>query len=255
MTVREGDIVRSARWWDACIETPGHTAGHISYWFKADKLAFVGDTLFSVGCGRIIEGNAEMMWQSLLKFRNLPARHAIYCGHEYTAANVHFALPSSRTTRRCERAPRRSCGSWSRRSPRSRPRSQQEKSYNPFLRADLHPVAASVGMEGAPAGQVFGDIRARKDNFSQLHALPRLPPTNDPRCSSSSRIPRAGTTARRFGTRAPMRRARGSTAIYFLLARGERSHWHRVDAVEIWHYHAGAPLVLESPRGAGASSA
>ena len=69
-----------------------HTAGHITYWFKQDKLAFVGDTLFSVGCGRIIEGDPEMMWASLLKIRNLPADTEVFCGHEYTAANVNFAL-------------------------------------------------------------------------------------------------------------------------------------------------------------------
>ena len=73
------------------IETPGHTAGHISYFFPADKLAFVGDTLFSIGCGRVIEGNPEMMWQSLLKLRDLPDDTQFYCGHEYTDANIRFA--------------------------------------------------------------------------------------------------------------------------------------------------------------------
>ena len=92
MTVREGDIVQVGSLVGRVLETPGHTAGHITYWFKQDKLAFVGDTLFSVGCGRIIEGTPEMMWQSLLKIRNLPDDTQIYCGHEYTAANVHFAL-------------------------------------------------------------------------------------------------------------------------------------------------------------------
>ncbi len=62
----------SARLQGRVIETPGHTAGHISYFFPADKLAFVGDTLFSIGCGRVIEGNPEMMWHSLLKLRALP---------------------------------------------------------------------------------------------------------------------------------------------------------------------------------------
>src|SRR5258708_1244510 len=92
VTVREGDVVQVGSMVGRILETPGHTAGHISYWFKQDKLAFVGDTLFSVGCGRILEGTPEMMWQSLGKIRNLPADTQIYCGHEYTAANVHFAL-------------------------------------------------------------------------------------------------------------------------------------------------------------------
>src|ERR1700739_406809 len=73
------------------IETPGHTAGHISFFFPADKLAFVGDTLFSIGCGRVIEGNAEMMWNSFLKLRGLPDDTRFYCGHEYTEANIRFA--------------------------------------------------------------------------------------------------------------------------------------------------------------------
>jgi len=69
----------------------GTHAGHISYFFPADKLAFVGDTLFSIGCGRVIEGTPEMMWQSLLKLRGLPDDARIYCGHEYTKANISFA--------------------------------------------------------------------------------------------------------------------------------------------------------------------
>src|SRR5882757_10592031 len=71
-TVRQNDKVRVGGLEANVIETPGHTAGHISYFFAADRLAFVGDTLFSIGCGRVIEGTPEMMWQSLLKLRALP---------------------------------------------------------------------------------------------------------------------------------------------------------------------------------------
>ena len=77
-TVREHDEVRVGSLRGRVLETPGHTAGHISYFFPADKLAFVGDTLFSIGCGRVIEGTAEMMWQSLLKLRALPDDTRIY---------------------------------------------------------------------------------------------------------------------------------------------------------------------------------
>src|SRR6202166_461634 len=90
-TVREGDEVRVGALAARVIETPGHTAGHISYVFPADKLAFVGDTLFSIGCGRVIEGTPEMMWRSLLKLRALPDDTRIFCGHEYTQANIRFA--------------------------------------------------------------------------------------------------------------------------------------------------------------------
>jgi hydroxyacylglutathione hydrolase len=165
VTVREGDVVTIGSLVGRVLETPGHTAGHISYWFKSDKLAFVGDTLFSVGCGRIIEGTPEMMWQSLLKIRNLPADTLVFCGHEYTAANVHFALtiepknPSLRA--RAEEVVRLA----EQKKPTIPTTIQQEKSYNPFLRADLHSVASAIGMEGMNPGSVFANIRARKDKF------------------------------------------------------------------------------------------
>ena len=90
-TVSEGDKVSVGNLSANVIETPGHTAGHITYWFHADKLAFAGDTLFSIGCGRVIEGTPEMMWESLLKLRDLPDDTRVYCGHEYTLANIKFA--------------------------------------------------------------------------------------------------------------------------------------------------------------------
>jgi len=165
VTVREGDVVTVGSLVGRVLETPGHTAGHVSYWFKTDKLAFVGDTLFSVGCGRILEGTPDMMWQSLLKIRNLPADTLIFCGHEYTAANVHFALtiePKNIALRaRAEEVVRLS----EQKKPTIPTTIQQEKSYNPFLRADLHSVQGAIGMEGSPPAQVFGVIRARKDKF------------------------------------------------------------------------------------------
>ncbi len=165
VTVRDGDFVHVGTFAGRVLETPGHTLGHVSYWFKQEKLAFVGDTLFSVGCGRIIEGDPDMMWQSLLKIRNLPMDTQIYCGHEYTAANVHFALTiEPKNTALRERA-----AEVVRLTERGRPTIPttigHEKSTNPFLRADLHSVAAAVGLEGAPAAKVFAAIRARKDKF------------------------------------------------------------------------------------------
>ena len=74
------------------LETPGHTLDHISYVFDSEKALFAADTLFSIGCGRVFEGNYPMMWDSLLKLRALPDDFKLYCGHEYTAANIKFAL-------------------------------------------------------------------------------------------------------------------------------------------------------------------
>jgi hydroxyacylglutathione hydrolase len=165
VTVREGDVVQVGSLVGRVLETPGHTAGHISYWFKSDKLAFVGDTLFSVGCGRIIEGTPEMMWQSLLKIRNLPADTQVFCGHEYTAANVHFALTIEPKNTALRARAEKVVKLIEQKMPTIPTTIQQEKSFNPFLRADLHSVAAGIGMEDANPESVFATIRARKDKF------------------------------------------------------------------------------------------
>ena len=90
--VREGDIVVIGRQGFDVIETPGHTLGHVTYHAKDAGLAFVGDTLFTMGCGRVIEGDHPMMWASLCKIAALPSGTMIYSGHNYTAANARFAL-------------------------------------------------------------------------------------------------------------------------------------------------------------------
>ena len=164
-TVREGAKVSVGKLSANVIETPGHTAGHISYWFPADKLVFAGDTLFSIGCGRIIEGTPEMMWASLLKLRDLPGDTKIYCGHEYTLANIRFAQtiePDNRAlAARAEEAARQIAAG----KPTIPTTIEQEKAANPFLRADEPAVAAAVGLAGMPATQVFAEVRARKNNF------------------------------------------------------------------------------------------
>ena len=87
-TVKEGDKAKVGNLVSNVIETPGHTLGHIAYWFHGDKIAFVGDTLFSIGCGRVIEGTMDQMWSSLQKLRDLPDDTRVYVGHEYTLANI-----------------------------------------------------------------------------------------------------------------------------------------------------------------------
>jgi hydroxyacylglutathione hydrolase len=162
-TVRENDQVRIGDLEARVIETPGHTAGHISYFFANDKLAFVGDTLFSIGCGRVIEGTAEMMWHSLSKLRDLPDDTQIYCGHEYTQANIRFAKtiePNNTALAAREREVARLVAE---RKPTVPSRMGDEKAANPFLRADLPEVAKSVGLVGGPAWKVFAEIRERKN--------------------------------------------------------------------------------------------
>ncbi|MCW5693043.1 MAG: hydroxyacylglutathione hydrolase [Pseudolabrys sp.] len=164
-TVKEGDKTKVGSLTGNVIETPGHTLGHIAYWFHADKLAFVGDTLFSIGCGRVIEGTMDQMWSSLKKLRDLPDDTRIYVGHEYTLANIKFALtiePNNAALKsRAAEAEKQIAGGHF-----TIPVTiGAEKKENPFIRADIAEVAAGIGMSGKPANEVFAEIRMRKNKF------------------------------------------------------------------------------------------
>jgi hydroxyacylglutathione hydrolase len=145
------------------LETPGHTLDHISYVFAGDKALFAADTLFSIGCGRVFEGDYPMMWESLLKLRALPDDFKLYCGHEYTAANVKFALTvdpdNAALTARAEQVTRQRAEG----KPTIPTLLGEEKKANVFLRADDPLVAASVRMKGRSAAEVFGELRERKN--------------------------------------------------------------------------------------------
>lgn len=164
-TVREGDAVKVGTLAANVIETPGHTLGHIAYWFHGDALAFVGDTLFSIGCGRVIEGTPEQMWRSLVKLRDLPDDTEIYCGHEYTAANVKFARTIEPGNAALAAREAQAKQQIAKAEPTIPTTIGEEKRANPFLRADVAEVAAGIGMAGKPAAQVFAEIRARKNKF------------------------------------------------------------------------------------------
>jgi hydroxyacylglutathione hydrolase len=145
------------------IDTPGHTAGHITYWCPTAGVAFAGDTLFAIGCGRVIEGNAQMMWQSLQKLMALPPDTVVYCGHEYTQANARFALtiePENEALKaRAKEVDRlRAAG-----EPTLPTRIGLELATNPFLRPHVAAIQERLGMVGKPDWQIFGEIRERKN--------------------------------------------------------------------------------------------
>jgi hydroxyacylglutathione hydrolase len=145
------------------LDTPGHTAGHVSYWLPHSALAFVGDTLFAMGCGRVIEGNAETMWRSLDRLRALPQETVVYCGHEYTEANAKFALTiepenASLQQRAKEVAELRRAG-----KPTLPTNIGIELATNPFLRPQVPAIRKRLRLEGAPDWQVFREIRERKN--------------------------------------------------------------------------------------------
>jgi hydroxyacylglutathione hydrolase len=164
-TVREGDSVRIGSLEGRVITTPGHTSAPATLHFPADKLVFAGDTLFSIGCGRVIEGSMGEMWDSMLKLRALPDDTMLYCGHEYTLANIRFAKtiePNNQALSAREQAVTQLLAAG---KPTVPSRMGDEKAANPFLRADVPAVAAAVGMAGAPAADVFAEIRTRKNKF------------------------------------------------------------------------------------------
>ncbi|MDX2259544.1 MAG: hydroxyacylglutathione hydrolase [Hyphomicrobiaceae bacterium] len=159
----EGDLLRLGAHDVAVLATPGHTAGHIAYWIPAAAVAFVGDTMFAMGCGRLFEGTAEQMWASLSKLAALPPETVVYCGHEYTASNARFALSlepgnAALVARAAEVAGLRAEG-----RPTLPTTIASERATNPFLRADEPALRAAVGLPDAPAWQVFAEIRRRKD--------------------------------------------------------------------------------------------
>lgn len=164
-TVKDGDILDFAGCEVRVIATPGHTLDHITYWFPDEKLVFAADLIFSLGCGRVIEGDHAMMWNSIRRIRELPDDTALYCGHEYTEANAKFALtvePDNAALR--ERAAEvdrlRDAGQSTLPTTIGR-----EKATNPFLRADMPELQKAVGMEGEDPALVFGEVRTRKDRF------------------------------------------------------------------------------------------
>jgi hydroxyacylglutathione hydrolase len=163
LRVKEGDTAKVGTLTARVLETPGHTLDHISYMFDADKALFAADTLFSIGCGRVFEGDYPMMWDSLLKLRALPDDTRVYCGHEYTAANVKFALtvePDNAALKaRAEEVARQRTAN----QPTVPTLLGEEKKANVFLRADAPSVAAHLGMAGKSAADVFGEIRERKN--------------------------------------------------------------------------------------------
>lgn len=164
-TVDGGDAFDFAGRRVEVIATPGHTAGHVSYHLPEEKLLFAADTLFALGCGRLFEGTAADMWQSLSKLARLPDETRVYFGHEYTLSNARFAVTvdpdNAALARRAAEIERlRADGAFT--APTT---IGVEKETNPFLRASDPAIRRHLGMEGAGDAEVFGEIRARKDRF------------------------------------------------------------------------------------------
>ena len=161
--VAEGDVVAVGELRAKVLETPGHTAGHIVYWFEDDDLLFAGDTLFALGCGRVLETPLPVMLTSLLKLTRLPIETEVYCGHEYTEANARFALTvdpenSLLQDRAKQVEALRQAG-----KPTLPTTIAVEMATNPFLRSEDPGIQNAMGMSGQDPTAVFVEMRERKN--------------------------------------------------------------------------------------------
>jgi len=146
------------------LDVPGHTSGHIAFYMEDQATAFVGDTLFALGCGRLFEGTPAQMWESLSQIRALPDNTTIYCAHEYTAANARFALTIEPENPELQAYADRVTELRSRDEPTVPTTLRRELEANPFLRADDPALQTAMGHPG-DAVETFAEIRRRKDNF------------------------------------------------------------------------------------------
>ncbi len=165
ITVDETDLFRFGTHEVQVLNTPGHTSGHIVYRFLTHNIAFVGDTLFSLGCGRLFEGTAKQMWNSLQKIMAFPDHTLIYCAHEYTQSNAKFALSIEADNPELVSRANRVDVLRAEGKPTVPTSLKIEKLTNPFLRPDSKSIRKTLGMEDASDTQVFAEIRRRKDNF------------------------------------------------------------------------------------------
>jgi hydroxyacylglutathione hydrolase len=165
LAVGEGDVALTGALEARVIEVPGHTSGHVAYWFEDEDILFAGDTLFAMGCGRCFEEGPAVMFHSLMKLAALPGETQVYCGHEYTLANASFALTVDRSNailkeRAGAAARQREAGDFTLPTTIA-----IELATNPFLRADDPAIQAGLGMAGGDPAAVFTELRERKNKM------------------------------------------------------------------------------------------
>lgn len=166
LEVDDGDIVAVGGSKARVIGAPGHTSGHILYYFEADNAIFVGDTLFSLGCGRVFEGTMETMSETLAKIAALPDETRVYCGHEYTQSNGKFAASVDPFNPQLRRRIQ-DVEEMRRAGKATLPTTiGQERATNPFLRAGDANLRKAMGMEDADPVAVFAAMRERKNRFA-----------------------------------------------------------------------------------------
>lgn len=163
--VVDGDLITLGKHAARVISTPGHTSGHVVYYFAEDTALFCGDTLFVMGCGRLFEGTAEQMWHSLQKLKTLPPETQIYCAHEYTQTNGRFALTVEPDN--CELRQRMEIINQQRANgqPTVPSTIEQELATNPFFRENSPALQQTIKKTNCTPIEIFAEVRRLKDHF------------------------------------------------------------------------------------------
>jgi len=160
----EGEFFEFNEYKTEIIDIPGHTIGHIAFYIQSENIVFTGDTLFSLGCGRIFEGTPEMMHQSLNKLKNLPDNTRVYCGHEYTLNNALFlesVIKDEDLGEKIESLKKL----YKKKQPSIPTTIKAEKKLNFFLKSDEENFKNHLKMSKANDLEVFTYLRHLKDTF------------------------------------------------------------------------------------------
>ena len=144
---------------------PGHTRGHVAFYFKKERVVFSGDTLFSLGCGRVFEGTYKQMFQSLNKLKNLPGETKVYCGHEYTFKNLEFCLKFNPNNDFLKKKKDDIKLSLKNKKPTIPSTIADEIKANIFFRVNDPDIKKAINLENSPDIEIFTKLRDLKDNF------------------------------------------------------------------------------------------
>ena len=165
ITLNDGEKFNFGKSIVKIIHIPGHTSGHICFFFEKEKIAFTGDTLFSLGCGRIFEGNHKQMLSSLNKIKKLPAKTKIYCGHEYTLKNAEFCMKYDANNMDLINHFKKVSELRLKNLPTVPSTLEEELKSNIFLRCDQNDLKIKLNMENGDEYKVFKKVRDLKDTF------------------------------------------------------------------------------------------
>ena len=161
--VTQDDVVTIGQHEARVIDVSGHTNGHVAFHFPADGIAFVGDSVFALGCGRMFEGEPQQFWKSLDRIRQLPDETVLYCAHEYTQANARFALHADPDNEALQAYAREIDNKRERGEATVPTKLGLELQTNPFLRADQPELQSRWG--GDTPAETFAALRSAKDSF------------------------------------------------------------------------------------------